>query len=58
MPRTIAVDYPGCPPIRALTFDELGIIKVIESRSSNTTATSSTTTPKIVDKWGEPDATR
>ncbi|PIA51309.1 hypothetical protein AQUCO_01100264v1 [Aquilegia coerulea] len=54
MPRTIAVDCPGCPPIRAITFDELGLIKVIESRSN----TASSSTPKIVDKWGEPDATR
>ncbi|KAK6924708.1 hypothetical protein RJ641_009034, partial [Dillenia turbinata] len=51
MPRTIAVESPGCPPIRAFTFDVLGLVKVIESRGKQGT-------PKVVDRWGEPDSSK
>lgn len=27
MPRTTTLDCPGCPPLRALTFDVLGLVK-------------------------------
>jgi ribosome biogenesis protein NSA1 len=27
MPRTTTLECPGCPPLRALTFDTLGLIK-------------------------------
>uniref|UniRef100_A0A2P2KWU9 WD repeat-containing protein DDB_G0290555-like n=1 Tax=Rhizophora mucronata TaxID=61149 RepID=A0A2P2KWU9_RHIMU len=27
MPRTTTLECPGCPPLRALTFDALGLIK-------------------------------
>lgn len=27
MPRTSVVEFPGCPPIRVLTFDVLGLVK-------------------------------
>ncbi|PNX67043.1 hypothetical protein L195_g055416, partial [Trifolium pratense] len=27
MPRTSTLECPGCPPLRALTFDTLGLIK-------------------------------
>lgn len=27
MPRTTTVESPGCPPLRALTFDALGLVK-------------------------------
>lgn len=27
MPRTTTVETPGCPPLRALTFDALGLVK-------------------------------
>ncbi|CAH1428528.1 unnamed protein product [Lactuca virosa] len=33
MPRTTTVESAGCPPLRALTFDVLGLIKVTEARS-------------------------
>ncbi|MCL7037734.1 hypothetical protein MKW94_026016 [Papaver nudicaule] len=69
MPRTTTVELPGCPPIRALTFDILGLIKVIESSSAVTEEAAAdgsnkpkvvtpANTPKIVEKWGEPDASR
>jgi len=29
MPRATTVECPGCPPLRALTFDTLGLIKGI-----------------------------
>ncbi|KAF6137610.1 hypothetical protein GIB67_014697 [Kingdonia uniflora] len=41
------------PPYRALTFDVLGLIKVIEARGGQ-----QGNTPKIVERWGEPDASR
>lgn len=51
MPRTSAVECPGCPPVRALTFDVLGLVKVIEAREKQRT-------PRVVEKWGEPDSSR
>ncbi|KAJ4963468.1 hypothetical protein NE237_023407 [Protea cynaroides] len=51
MPRTSAVECPGCPPIRALTFDVLGLVKVVEARGNPGI-------PKVVDRWGEPDSSR
>ncbi|KAL5699173.1 hypothetical protein ACHQM5_030113 [Ranunculus cassubicifolius] len=53
MPRTIAVDCQGCPPIRAFTFDILGLIKVIESP-----LTQQKSVPTIVQSYGQPDASR
>ncbi|XP_022729628.1 WD repeat-containing protein 74-like isoform X2 [Durio zibethinus] len=49
MPRTTTVECPVYPPFRALTFDALGLIKVIEARGG---------VPKVVDRWGEPDASK
>nr|AIZ68148.1 WD repeat-containing protein 74-like isoform [Ornithogalum saundersiae] len=51
MPRTTAVESPGCPPMRALTTDVLGLVKVIEARGKSGT-------PKVVETWGPPDASR
>eukprot|EP00258_Populus_trichocarpa_P021921 XP_024437940.1 WD repeat-containing protein 74 isoform X2 [Populus trichocarpa] len=47
MPRTTTLECPGCPPLRALTFDSLGLIKVIESRGERGT-------PQVVERWGDP----
>ncbi|KAL6997001.1 hypothetical protein U1Q18_007125 [Sarracenia purpurea var. burkii] len=52
MPRTTTVELPGCPPIRALTFDVLGFVKVIEARGKQGGV------PKVVERWGEPDPSR
>ncbi|PWA67354.1 transducin/WD40 repeat-like superfamily protein [Artemisia annua] len=52
MPRTTTVESAGCPPLRALTFDNLGLIKVTEARSKQGGF------PKIVEKWGDPDSSR
>lgn len=52
MPRTTTVECPGCPPFRALTFDSLGLIKVIETRGKEGGV------PKVVDRWGDPDASK
>ncbi|KAL8215907.1 hypothetical protein R6Q57_022744 [Mikania cordata] len=52
MPRTTTVESPGCPPLRAITFDVLGLIKVTEARSKQGGI------PKVVERWGEPDASR
>ncbi|KAJ4821862.1 hypothetical protein Tsubulata_038435 [Turnera subulata] len=51
MPRTTTLECPGCPPLRALTFDSLGLIKVIESRGVRAT-------PQVVERWGDPDASK
>ncbi|XP_073221682.1 ribosome biogenesis protein nsa1-like [Cicer arietinum] len=51
MPRTTTLECPGCPPLRALTFDTLGLIKVIESRENQGG-------PKVVERWGEPDPSK
>ncbi|XP_076959554.1 uncharacterized protein LOC143635664 isoform X2 [Bidens hawaiensis] len=52
MPRTTTVETPGCPPLRAITFDVLGLIKVTEARSKQGGVA------KVVERWGEPDASR
>ncbi|KAF3436842.1 hypothetical protein FNV43_RR19595 [Rhamnella rubrinervis] len=52
MPRTTTVDCAGCPPLRALSFDVLGLIKVIEARDKQGGI------PKVVERWGEPDSTK
>ncbi|KAK1407241.1 hypothetical protein QVD17_38855 [Tagetes erecta] len=52
MPRTTTLESPGCPPLRAITFDVLGLIKVTEARSKQGGV------PKVVERWGEPDASR
>ncbi|KAJ0751063.1 putative transcription factor WD40-like family [Helianthus annuus] len=52
MPRTTTLESPGCPPLRAITFDVLGLIKVSEARSKQGGVT------KVVERWGEPDASR
>ncbi|KAF8408391.1 hypothetical protein HHK36_007541 [Tetracentron sinense] len=51
MPRTSAVECPGCPPIRALAFDVLGLVKVVEAHGKQES-------PKVVEIWGEPDSSR
>ncbi|KAH9720761.1 WD REPEATS REGION domain-containing protein [Citrus sinensis] len=48
MPRTTTLECPGCPPLRALTFDSLGLIKVIEARGEHGGV------PKVVERWGDP----
>lgn len=45
MPRTSVVESPGCPPIRALAFDVLGLIK----GNSNHYHNNSYITPTLVD---------
>ncbi|KAL4284328.1 hypothetical protein GQ457_16G031610 [Hibiscus cannabinus] len=52
MPRTTTVDCPGCPPLRALTLDALGLIKVIEARAKGGGVS------KVVERWGDPDASK
>lgn len=52
MPRTTTVDIPGCPPLRALTFDVLGLIKVIEAKGAEKAHA------QVVERWGEPDSSR
>lgn len=52
MPRTTAVECPGCPPLRALSFDILGLVKVIEARSKQGGV------PKVVERWGDPDSSK
>ncbi|TYI47956.1 hypothetical protein E1A91_D13G212200v1 [Gossypium mustelinum] len=52
MPCTTTVDCPGCPPRRALTFDALGLIKVIEAREKGGGVA------KVVERWGDPDASK
>ncbi|CAI0407818.1 unnamed protein product [Linum tenue] len=51
MPRTTTVECPGCPPIRALTFDALGLIKVTESRGNSGI-------PQVVERWGDADSSK
>ncbi|GAV68237.1 WD40 domain-containing protein [Cephalotus follicularis] len=53
MPRTTTIECPGCPPLRALTFDALGLIKVIEARGNQGGGV-----PKVVERWGEPDSSK
>ncbi|CAA7030683.1 unnamed protein product [Microthlaspi erraticum] len=52
MPRIITNETYGCPPIRALTFDSLGLIKVTEARGKERG------TPTVVNTWGEMNANR
>ncbi|GMH07880.1 hypothetical protein Nepgr_009720 [Nepenthes gracilis] len=52
MPRTTTVECPGCPPLRALTFDSLGLVKVIEARENQGGI------PKVVERWGDPDSSK
>ncbi|XWS51378.1 hypothetical protein CRYUN_Cryun12cG0171500 [Craigia yunnanensis] len=52
MPRTTTVDCPGCPSLRAVTFDAIGLIKVIEARGKEGGV------PKVVERWGDPDASK
>ncbi|XVF11564.1 hypothetical protein REPUB_Repub08aG0038600 [Reevesia pubescens] len=52
MPRTTTVECPGCLPLRALTFDALGLIKVIEAGGKERGV------PKVVERWGDPDASK
>ncbi|XP_077227907.1 transducin/WD40 repeat-like superfamily protein [Tasmannia lanceolata] len=51
MPRTSVVESPGCPPLRALTFDVLGLVKVVEVRGKQGT-------PTVVERWGAPDSSQ
>ncbi|KAJ6375402.1 hypothetical protein OIU77_000392 [Salix suchowensis] len=51
MPRTTTLECPGCPPLRALTFDSLGLIKVTESRVERGI-------PQVVERWGDPDPSK
>ncbi|XP_078172698.1 transducin/WD40 repeat-like superfamily protein [Carex rostrata] len=52
MPRLSTLESPGCPPLRALTTDSLGLIKVVEVRGKGGG------TPQVVETWGPPDASR
>ncbi|CAI9754668.1 unnamed protein product [Fraxinus pennsylvanica] len=53
MPRTTTVESPGCPPLRALTTDVLGLVKVIETRGEQSGASA-----KVVERWGDPDSSK
>ncbi|KAG6391844.1 hypothetical protein SASPL_149605 [Salvia splendens] len=53
MPRTTTVESSSCPPLRALTFDVLGLIKVVEARGGQNGDAA-----KVVERWGEPDASK
>ncbi|KAL7099275.1 hypothetical protein ACP275_09G073100 [Erythranthe tilingii] len=53
MPRTTTVDSPGCPPLRALTFDSLGLVKVIEAHDGQDGGA-----VKMVERWGDPDSSK
>lgn len=52
MPRTTTIECPGCPPLRALTFDVLGLVKVIEARTKQDGVA------KVVERWGDPDSSK
>ncbi|KAF3455768.1 hypothetical protein FNV43_RR00410 [Rhamnella rubrinervis] len=52
MPRTTTLDYAGCPPLRAFTFDVLGLNKVVEARDKEGGLT------EVVERWCEPDSTK
>ncbi|XP_059657331.1 uncharacterized protein LOC132303902 isoform X1 [Cornus florida] len=49
MPRTTTLECPGCPPIRALTFDVLGLVKAVEAHGKEGGV------PRVVERWGEPN---
>ncbi|KAJ1397718.1 WD40/YVTN repeat-like-containing domain superfamily [Sesbania bispinosa] len=51
MPRTTTLECPGCPQFRALTFDTLGLIKVLEAREKQGV-------PRVVERWGEPESSK
>lgn len=51
MSRTTVIECQGCPPLRALTFDALGLIKVIQVQGEKGL-------PEVVDRWGQPDPDR
>ncbi|XP_057786004.1 uncharacterized protein LOC131003514 isoform X2 [Salvia miltiorrhiza] len=53
MPRTTTVESSGCPPLRALTFDVLGLVKVLEARGGQ-----NGNAAKVVERWGDPDASK
>ncbi|KAL6559695.1 hypothetical protein OROGR_004812 [Orobanche gracilis] len=53
MPRTTTVECPGCPPLRALTFDALGLVKVIEAHDGQNDGAA-----KMVERWGHPDSSK
>ncbi|CAL5372951.1 unnamed protein product [Camellia sinensis] len=53
MPRTTTLECPGCPPLRALTFDVLGLVKVIETSSKQGGGVA-----KVVERWGDPNSSR
>ncbi|KAK9668878.1 hypothetical protein RND81_13G093600 [Saponaria officinalis] len=52
MPRTTTLECPGCPPLKALTFDVLGLVKVIKARSKDGGVA------KVVKRWGDPDSSK
>ncbi|XP_027908473.1 WD repeat-containing protein 74 [Vigna unguiculata] len=52
MPRTTTLECSGCPPLRALTFDSLGLIKVVEARDKQRAI------PQVVERWGEPESSK
>ncbi|KAK7396786.1 hypothetical protein VNO78_17945 [Psophocarpus tetragonolobus] len=52
MPRTTTLECSGCPPFRALTFDALGLIKVVEARHKNRQL------PQVVERWGDPQSSK
>ncbi|CAJ1950173.1 unnamed protein product [Sphenostylis stenocarpa] len=52
MPRTTTVECAGCPPLRALTFDVLGLIKVVEARDKQRGVA------QVVERWGEPESSK
>ncbi|KAL2625605.1 hypothetical protein AAZV13_07G062000 [Glycine max] len=52
MPRTTTLECSGCPPLRALTFDALGLIKVVEARDKQRGA------PLVVERWGDPESSK
>ncbi|CAM0905984.1 unnamed protein product [Alopecurus aequalis] len=52
MPRITSVESPGCPPLRAITTDILGLVKVVEARARPAGVA------RVVETWGEPDASR
>ncbi|XP_051152833.1 uncharacterized protein LOC127266591 [Andrographis paniculata] len=53
MPRTTTVAAPGCPTLRAVTFDTLGLVKVVEAREGQDGGAA-----KVVERWGEPDSSK
>ncbi|XP_038685795.1 uncharacterized protein LOC119985577 [Tripterygium wilfordii] len=63
MPRTTTVELPGWPPLRALTFDDLGLVKghCLEEYSITSLTQfykSAPTVPKVVERRGEPDSSK